>query len=164
LMEEAARAQPDVPGWKLRVATCLHNLGSRCQLAGRGAEAEDCFQRALALRESLVGQSSPPHGEAVEGLAGTCINPGLACPGTRPPERALALYRRAEDLLRPIVQDRPEAVEAVLSWTALHCNWGNLAADPKRPAEALAHFDEAVRKAEEVLQREPRYSRARSHG
>jgi hypothetical protein len=100
----------------------------------------------------------------VEGLADTCVNLALLCGGSNRPERAQALYSRAENLLRPIVEGHPEAVEAVLTWSALHCDWGMLVADPKRPTEALAHYDESVRSVEAVLQREPRYSRARSHG
>jgi tetratricopeptide (TPR) repeat protein len=144
------------------LAQAVHHLGSSYLCAGRGAEAEKQFERALALREPLLKLSFPGHDEMLKGLAETAVNLGLLCSGSQRTERALTLFRRAEGILQPVVQAHPEDTGALLTWACLQANWGTLVADPKSPSDALARYEEAIRRTEEILRLEPRHASARN--
>src|SRR5207253_3261610 len=78
-------------------------------------------------------------------------------------DQASAAYPRAEELLRPLVEQHPEELSYTLALAAVYANWGN------QERTALSHFpralelhDQAVQLVEAVLRREPQYQAARS--
>jgi tetratricopeptide (TPR) repeat protein len=91
-------SNPKAPAYRDDVASCHTRIGDLIRSLGRPAEARDSYERAIAIRESLI-QAEPKTPSYHIGLAYSLRRRGLACGETGDPAgaaadagRALALY------------------------------------------------------------------------
>ncbi|HEU5199018.1 MAG TPA: tetratricopeptide repeat protein, partial [Ktedonobacterales bacterium] len=101
----------------------LHETASYLQRRARHAEAEPLFQRALQIREQLLGPEHLEVAASLNGLADLYRERGKQA-------EAEPLFKRALDLRERLL--KPEDVLVAISWT----NLANLYQDQGRYAEA----------------------------
>ena len=79
-------------------------------------------------------------------------------------DQASAGYRRAEGLLRPLVENHPEELAYVLALAAVYSDWGNQERSARSDfPRALELHDKAVQLLEAARRREPEHQAARGH-
>jgi tetratricopeptide (TPR) repeat protein len=125
--------------------------------AGRYAEAEAAYNRAIALQQALV-DGDPGNARYRQDLARSYGNRGIlkasADPASPQYAAAEADIRRGMTLLEPLAQSGPASAAQEFSRAAN--NLANyLAADPKRAAEAEPLYDRAIRAHQALVAREP---------
>jgi tetratricopeptide (TPR) repeat protein len=127
----------------------------------RPVEAEAHYQRTVEIRAALM-RTPPGDARSQARLAETYQNLGeLWMHDASRREEAAAAYAKAESLLRPLVDQHPEAPEYALSLASVYNNWSYILKDTGRPQSALPLLGQAIDLAEAVLRLEPRHMVAR---
>lgn len=144
------------------LAEAVHNLGKSLQVAGQLPEAEVQHRRAVALWRDI----RPTGGDVYVSmsLAESLIN--LAVLVQQPPSRldeAMALYREADGLLLPIVDDQSHGAEIATSLAIAYLNWSHVHAVSGRTSQAMDLLSQAIQLLDKALAREPKWAVAREN-
>jgi eukaryotic-like serine/threonine-protein kinase len=153
------------------VAVALHDRGIVLQEQEKLADAKADFERALAILEAAYGPDAAPVGQTLTTLGNTLEYLGDHAGALRDLTRARAIYQRVRGAENPEILDGLGRVERALGHfdAALalhrqaldqrlaelgpddteialsHMNLGQLEQARGRPADAIAHFREALR-------------------
>jgi tetratricopeptide (TPR) repeat protein len=144
------------------VAEAVHNLGASLQAAGRLAEAETQYVRSIALWRDIRSASTDIY--TTMSLAESQINLAVLLqqlPGRV--DEVLTLYRNADGLLLPIVDDRTQGVEVATSLAIAYLNWSNVYSFTGRSSEATELLTRAIALLDKALVREPKWAAAREN-
>lgn len=144
------------------LAEAVHNLGMSLQVAGQLPEAEVQHRRAIALWRDIRPTSSDVY--VSMSLAESLIN--LAVLVQQPPSRldeATALYREADGLLLPIVDDQRYGAEIATSLAIAYLNWSHVHAVSGRTSQAMDQLSQAIQLLDKALAREPKWAVAREN-
>jgi tetratricopeptide (TPR) repeat protein len=144
------------------LAEAVHNLGASLQAAGRLPEAETQYARAMALWRDIRGASADVY--TTMSLAESQINLAVLLqqlPGRV--DEVLTLYRDADGLLLPIVDDPAQGVEVATSLAIAYLNWSNVYTFAGRDSEAMDLLTRAVALLDKALVREPKWAAAREN-
>jgi tetratricopeptide (TPR) repeat protein len=156
IKERLAQAQPDDPGRQNSRATTEHQVGMVLMGASRPADAEPHVARAVAIRTQLI-QDHPQEETYQDALAGDYVNLGVIYGATGRGDELFALHDKVEALLRPLIARHPENIGRTLTLAAAEINWGQYLLGKGKKQDALEWCNEAVKVAEEALQREPNH-------
>jgi serine/threonine-protein kinase len=160
LRAQLVTAFPGVPVYRAGLASSHGNLGNLLADLGKRAEAEAEYRRALALSAQLAADfpTMPQHRE---GLATDHANLGLLLADLGKRAEAEAEYRRALALRAQLAADFPTVPDYAVGLGSSYCNWGNLLRVRGESAVALEWYAKARAVLEPVLDKEPRWVRAR---
>ena len=111
--------------------TLLNELEGLYRTTGRARQAMEISEKALALISVLGLTGQEPH-------AVTLLNGATACRAAGENEKALQMYRRAEQILRDLGQ------EEGYSMTALYNNISQAYLDLQQPQQALHYQQQAL--------------------
>lgn len=111
--------------------TLLNELEGMYRTTGRARQAIEISEKALALISVLGLTGQEPH-------AVTLLNGATACRAAGENEKALQMYRRAEQILRDLGQ------EEGYSMTALYNNISQAYLDLQQPQQALHYQQQAL--------------------
>ena len=111
--------------------TLLNELEGMYRTTGRARQAMEISEKALALISVLGLTGQEPH-------AVTLLNGATACRAAGENEKALQMYRRAEQILRDLGQ------EEGYSMTALYNNISQAYLDLQQPQQALHYQQQAL--------------------
>ncbi len=142
------------------LAWCHTSLGNVLQSAGRGAEAEPHYRRAVEIRTALHA-AHPAHFVLQARLADTLINLGLIHSDPGHAAEAEAEFARAADWLTPVVRDHPEFQPGPLSLAKLYLNWGQLARLVQQTGRACQRFESGLGLVAGVMRGSPDWPEAR---
>jgi tetratricopeptide (TPR) repeat protein len=149
LLEPGVEAAPGHLQLRDTLASAWTNLGIAWRMADSThgtARALDCFARAIALREPLLGAGNPWFRY---NLAGVLIQQGealLQVPGAHAGLDALASYDRALGVLAPLPDEAHPAFRYRLALASVHRSSALLSLGrPEALGDAIASFDTAIR-------------------
>ena len=155
------RNQSDRPEYRQGLAGAYNWLGLTLSIVpGRAADAETAYNSALTLQEDLV-RANASRDEYRQEAARTRYNRGIlrfntvTSPGSAEFGTTESDFREAIRLLEPLA-GRPNDPVPSLELARAYNNLANLLAlDGKRNDEARQLYEEAIRRDEELVKREP---------
>jgi tetratricopeptide (TPR) repeat protein len=160
VLEKLNQAHPDLPSCQEALAMNYHNLAGQALQRGDAADVE-LYEKALALRRHLLA-ASPYDPQVTVNAAIDCQALGLVYAFRKQPDRAEAVYRQGEELLKGLIVRMPQDPTPAAMLAGIYSNWAIL-------ENGRSHFEAAVRLtsrgvelAEEIVRKEPNYVNGRT--
>ena len=149
IYEKLVKDYPENVGYQAGVAQCLQNLGPVVSDAGRPAQAEAMYRKALALLEANDARSRTP--EWMRSRAGVLSNLGhLHRPG------AEDAFRRSIALSANLAEHKPLVITDIHNLAIAQNNLAQLFVEQKRFPEALSLFAQSVTGFEKLTSLAPK--------
>jgi tetratricopeptide (TPR) repeat protein len=160
LRTQLYEANPDDVSCQEALAVSYHNLAHHAQVRG-DPESVDYYERALAIRKRLL-ERYPDEILYKTNAATDYQSLGSCYAASGQLDRAEAVYRQAEPLLRSIMAAKPQESDYPVMLAGLYANWAILARTGRQQCEPAARLaTRAIDLTEEVLGKEPRHGLAR---
>jgi serine/threonine-protein kinase len=144
LLEQLARAHPEVTAHRASLALTYYDLGVLQQASDRRAEAERSYGEARRLLEPLA-KGHPDVTRYQATLARICVNLGNLHEASGRRGDAERSYGQARRLLEPLAREHPDVSQYQADLAKTYVNLGNLQGDSGRGAEAERSYGEARR-------------------
>lgn len=152
LRSEDLRTRPDDPATLTALAVDYVKLADARYAAGLWSEAQADYERLNALLEGVRGALMPLQ---VECLALAWVGIGRIEDRHDCPAKAVAAFRRAEDLFERLVQELPEEINYRQALAMCPHVIGNLLIDLDQPARAIAAYNRALQLREGLAREFP---------
>ncbi|HZU37714.1 MAG TPA: protein kinase, partial [Gemmataceae bacterium] len=157
LREQLCQARPENVAWQEALAETYHNVAAARQMAGDGAQATTFYEKALTILTTLHTRNPADPGPPTA-AANNCAALGLCYMASNQPDRAEAVFRQGESLLKPLVEKSPNEPEPAIFLAGLYSNWAQLARGVQHQADVAVRLaSQAVDLSERVLRQEPRF-------
>jgi tetratricopeptide (TPR) repeat protein len=161
LFSGLAGRSPARSDYRQALANSYNWLGETLRsIAGRSAEAEAAYDRALVLQRRLV-QEGGQRADYREELARTLYNRGIlratttTAPNNGPPRSAEADFREAIRLLEPLADDTRDPSPAQELARVYNNLAGLMGDDPRSVEESRALYERAIQIDERLVGRDP---------
>lgn len=142
IKQELADRFPSVPQFRLELARSWSNLGVVLHQTTRPKEAQEAYEKSIAIYERLVASSNTPQ-YAIE-LAGTYVNLGRQIGENGKLEESLPVLTKSIEALEPVVRQTPQLIKARESLCFAHWMRATTLSGLKRFPQAVSDWDRAI--------------------
>ncbi len=151
---------PAVRDYRLDLAQSHTNLGVLLADQGKWAEAEQQYQKGLAIQEKLAADF-PVVPEYRWYLSGSHNNLGALLADLGKRAEAQEHFKKGLAIREKLATDFPAVPDYQVDLGGSYCNLGSLVRDSGTPADSLAWFQKAIATLRPVHEKEPRDVTAR---